>query len=106
MLERLRAIKSLDDLTAFGIELATSNSSLEQLQDDLKDAGIIFFVEDYLPEDLIMAYSESSSKIKDLLCKSSEEPEPLCYLHILQIIEKLCPLASNIVAMLLRRTTC
>lgn len=99
VLSKLAECSTSDELLDVGISL-TRPATITDLQKDLISEQMVFSQEEYWQEDCL-----STHTVDELLALAGEEQGSTRVLHMLQALQKCCPVLSSTVERLLQRTT-
>ena len=99
MLTTIMDCKSSEDLIDVGVSLLQPKA-IPELQREIIANKMVFSQEDYWQEDCL-----STHTVEELLNKAKAENGNIKVLHLLQSIQKCCPVVASIVERLLQKTT-
>lgn len=105
MLDKLLTLETMGDITSFGMTLFDYKSFAE-LQMDLAGLHILFMIEDYWTEDKLSRYTATEKDLHNTIHSIEDEPIAVRALHMLQLVQRLCPAVAPIIEQFLKRTTC
>lgn len=105
MIERLCNLRTMDEMTAFGLQMLSEGPS-GGLQQAMRKECVIFSPVDYWSEDTVWQITANPKEYEAALAESLGDTSVPCVLHRLQLLQASCPAVATMVAHLLKKTTC